>query len=100
MGVFPRESASRLPQATDLSDILFGTPMLTFTESNLGVLKKESINIAMNGHNPVLSEIICDVAEEMTDAAKEAGADGINIVGICCTGNELDQHLRLCGCGA
>lgn len=75
--------------STDLSDILFGTPMLTFTESNLGVLKKESINIAMNGHNPVLSEIICDVAEEMTDAAKEAGADGINIVGICCTGNEL-----------
>lgn len=75
--------------STDLSDILFGTPMLTFTQSNLGVLKKESVNIAMNGHNPVLSEIICDVAEEMTDAAKEAGAEGINIVGICCTGNEL-----------
>ncbi|MCJ2669110.1 MAG: anaerobic carbon-monoxide dehydrogenase catalytic subunit [Candidatus Thermoplasmatota archaeon] len=75
--------------STDLSDILFGTPMLTFTESNLGVLKKESVNIAMNGHNPVLSEIMCDIAEEMKGAAEEVGADGINIVGICCTGNEL-----------
>ncbi|MCJ2563195.1 MAG: anaerobic carbon-monoxide dehydrogenase catalytic subunit, partial [Candidatus Thermoplasmatota archaeon] len=75
--------------STDLSDILFGTPMLTFTESNLGVLKKESVNIAMNGHNPVLSEIMCDIADEMKGAAEEVGADGINIVGICCTGNEL-----------
>ncbi|MCK4366461.1 MAG: anaerobic carbon-monoxide dehydrogenase catalytic subunit [Thermoplasmata archaeon] len=75
--------------STDLSDIMFGAPSLVTTQSNLGVLKKESVNIAMHGHNPVLSEVICDVAEEMEDAAKEVGADGINIVGICCTGNEL-----------
>ncbi|MFQ5909926.1 MAG: anaerobic carbon-monoxide dehydrogenase catalytic subunit [Thermoplasmata archaeon] len=75
--------------STDLNDILFGTPMLRVTATNFGVLRKESVNIAVHGHNPVLSEVMVDVAEEMTDAAKEVGADGINIVGICCTGNDL-----------
>ncbi|MFQ6106227.1 MAG: anaerobic carbon-monoxide dehydrogenase catalytic subunit [Thermoplasmata archaeon] len=75
--------------STDLSDIMFGTPKITITQTNLGVLSKDSVNIAVHGHNPVLSEVIVDVAEEMQDAAKEVGAEGINIVGICCTGNEL-----------
>jgi carbon-monoxide dehydrogenase catalytic subunit len=75
--------------STDLNDIMFGTPMLRVTATNFGVLRKESINIAVHGHNPVLSEVLVDVAEEMEAAAKEAGADGINVVGICCTGNDL-----------
>lgn len=75
--------------STDLSDILFGELKLKTTYSNLGVLKKEAINVAVHGHNPVLSEVICDVAEEMEDEAKAVGAEGFNIVGICCTGNEL-----------
>jgi len=75
--------------STELSDIMFGTPKLTVTQTNLGVLSKDSVNIAVHGHNPVLSEVLVDVAEEMQEAAKEVGAKGINIVGICCTGNEL-----------
>ncbi|MFQ6127562.1 MAG: anaerobic carbon-monoxide dehydrogenase catalytic subunit [Thermoplasmata archaeon] len=75
--------------STDLNDILFGTPKLRVAMTNLGVLKKESVNIAVHGHNPVLSEVLVDTAEEMMDTTKEVGADGINIVGICCTGNDL-----------
>jgi carbon-monoxide dehydrogenase catalytic subunit len=75
--------------STDLSDILFGTPKLVKTEANIGVLKKDFVNIACHGHNPILSEVICDVAEELKEEAISAGAKGINIVGICCTGNEL-----------
>lgn len=75
--------------ATDLSDILFGTPEPVKTAANLGVLKKEKVNIAVHGHNPVLSEMIVQAVDELQDEAKAVGADGINLVGICCTGNEV-----------
>ncbi len=76
--------------ATELSDALFGTPQPVVTSSNLGVLEEDAVNIAVNGHNPLLSEVICDVAGQMDAEAKAAGAKGgINIVGICCTGNEV-----------
>ncbi len=74
--------------STDLSDILFGTPKLVKTMANLGAINKDMVNIAVHGHNPVLSDVVVDVAKEMEDEAKDAGAEGINIIGICCTGNE------------
>ena len=75
--------------STDLSDILFGPPKMVVTQTNLGVLDANAVNIAVHGHNPVLSEVIVDVADELKAEAKAAGATGINIVGICCTGAEL-----------
>ncbi len=77
--------------ATELSDVMFGTPPSpVVTEANIGVIDKDAVNIAVNGHNPLLSEVICDIARDMNDIAKGAGAEkGINIVGICCTGNEV-----------
>ncbi len=75
--------------STDLSDILFGTPEPVNTKANLGALKKEQVNIAVHGHNPVLSEMIVAAAEDLQGEAKEKGAAGINLVGICCTGNEV-----------
>ncbi len=75
--------------ATDLADILFGTPQPVITTANMGVLKPDAVNIALHGHNPVLSDVIVQVAPEMEAEAKAAGASGINLVGICCTGNEV-----------
>ena len=76
--------------ATELSDTLFGTPKPIMTTSNLGVIKRDAVNIAVNGHNPLLSDIICDIAADLNDEAIAAGAkEGINIIGICCTGNEV-----------
>lgn len=75
---------------TDLADILFGTPQPVFSEANLGVLKENAVNIALHGHNPALSDIIVQVSREMQEEAKAAGAEGgLNLVGICCTGNEV-----------
>ncbi|WP_018086203.1 anaerobic carbon-monoxide dehydrogenase catalytic subunit [Desulfurispora thermophila] len=74
---------------TDLADILFGTPAPVVSEANLGALKPEAVNIALHGHNPVLSEVLVRVAAEMQSEAQAAGAQGINLVGICCTGNEV-----------
>jgi len=75
--------------ATDLTDILFGTPAPIITEANLGVLDQEKINIAVHGHNPLLSQMVVFAARELDAEAKAVGAKGINLVGICCTGNEV-----------
>lgn len=77
--------------ATEASDILFGTPEIKESWVNLGTLKEEMVNVVLHGHNPVLSEMVVKAAgdEELVNAAKAKGARGINLVGMCCTGNEL-----------
>ena len=75
--------------ATDITDILFGTPTPVITEANLGVLDQEKVNIAVHGHNPLLSQMVVYAARELESEAKATGAKGINLVGICCTGNEV-----------
>ncbi|MBN2735086.1 MAG: anaerobic carbon-monoxide dehydrogenase catalytic subunit [Methanomicrobiaceae archaeon] len=77
--------------ATECSDILFGTPSVNKSTVNMGVIKKSHVNIALHGHNPMLSEMIVKASEdpEIVGLAKKAGAAGINLVGLCCTGNEL-----------
>ena len=76
---------------TEFSDILFGTPMEMETEANLGVMVKENVNIVVHGHDPSLSEMICEYADdpEMIAYAKEKGAQGITVSGVCCTSNEV-----------
>ncbi len=87
--------------ATDLQDILFGTPYPVQSEANLGVLKKEYVNIVIHGHEPVLSEMIVAVAQtrQMDEYARSKGAQGIQLSGICCTANEILQRhgVPLCG---
>ncbi|MBW1945301.1 MAG: carbon monoxide dehydrogenase, partial [Deltaproteobacteria bacterium] len=81
--------------ATDISDILFGTPTPVRTEVNMGVLKEEQVNIIIHGHEPNLFESILDSVNDPTliQAAKDAGAEGINLVGMCCSGLEmLSRH--------
>ncbi|WP_425801638.1 anaerobic carbon-monoxide dehydrogenase catalytic subunit [Desulfitobacterium sp. Sab5] len=74
---------------TKLSDVLFGIPEPIVSESNLGVINSKMVNIAVHGHNPVLSEMVVAAARQLQGEAQKVGAEGINIVGICCTGNEL-----------
>jgi carbon-monoxide dehydrogenase catalytic subunit len=76
---------------TELSDVLFGVPTPAVSKANLGVLCKDKVNILVHGHNPVVSEMVLTAAREpeMVEKARLAGAAGINIGGLCCTGNEL-----------
>jgi carbon-monoxide dehydrogenase catalytic subunit len=80
--------------ATELSDVMFGTPQPTASRVNLGALKPECVNIALHGHNPLLSDVIMQAAEDpaLVALAKDKGAEGINLVGLCCTGNELQMR--------
>ncbi|MEJ2749520.1 MAG: carbon monoxide dehydrogenase, partial [Anaerolineae bacterium] len=77
--------------ATDISDILFGTPAPILGQANLGVLKKNMVNVVVHGHEPTLSEMIVAASQtpEIIEYAKAAGADGVNLSGICCTANEI-----------
>jgi carbon-monoxide dehydrogenase catalytic subunit len=77
--------------ATELSDVMFGTPQPVMSEINLGTLKADHVNVALHGHNPVLSDVIVQASQdpELLELARARGAAGINLVGLCCTGNEL-----------
>jgi carbon-monoxide dehydrogenase catalytic subunit len=77
--------------ATEVSDILFGTPVPTKTTVNLAVLAEDQVNIIVHGHNPVVSETIVTACKspELLKLAEEQGAKGINLSGVCCTGGEL-----------
>jgi carbon-monoxide dehydrogenase catalytic subunit len=81
--------------ATEISDILFGTPSPVSVEVNMGVLKEDHVNIIVHGHEPNLFESMLVSVNEPTliDAAHKAGAVGINLVGMCCSGAEmLSRH--------
>ena len=77
--------------ATELSDVLFGTPTPIRSQANLGVLKADQVNVVVHGHEPTLSEMVVAAAQdpEMLALASKYGAKGINVCGICCTGNEV-----------
>ncbi len=77
--------------ATELQDILFGTPSPLKGELNLGVLQENAVNIIVHGHEPELSEMIAVATQDpqLVQQAKDAGAEGILLAGICCTANEL-----------
>lgn len=76
---------------TELSDIIFGLPTPAKSKVNLGVINRDMVNILVHGHNPVVSEMVLAAARdpEMVARASAVGAAGINVAGLCCTGNEL-----------
>ena len=77
--------------ATDISDILFGTPAPILGQANLGVIKEDMVNVVVHGHEPSMSEMLVAASQdpEIIAYAKAAGANGIQLSGICCTANEI-----------
>jgi carbon-monoxide dehydrogenase catalytic subunit len=77
--------------ATDVSDILFGTPAPILGQANLGVLKDDMVNVVVHGHEPTLSQMVVAASQdpEIIEYALKAGAKGVNLSGICCTANEI-----------
>ncbi len=98
-----------LHAATNIQDVLLGTPMLPFDpskpsgfsdiKSGLSVIKQGEINIIVNGHEPILSEKIVE-AVNTYNAARPPYADRINVVGMCCTGNETLMRQGVNAAGA
>ena len=77
--------------ATELSDIMFGTPVPVEADVNMGCLKEEEVNVIIHGHEPNLFESIVVSCSDpaLVAKAEKAGAKGINLVGMCCSGSEM-----------
>jgi carbon-monoxide dehydrogenase catalytic subunit len=77
--------------STEISDILFGTPTPVAVDVNMGVLKEDQVNIIVHGHEPNMFEsmVVSVNSPSLIKAAKDAGATGINLVGMCCSGAEM-----------
>jgi len=77
--------------STELQDIMFGTPEPVAGRVNLGILKKDEVNIIIHGHEPLLPEmmVIASQDPEMLKYAESKGAKGINLGGLCCSANEV-----------
>jgi carbon-monoxide dehydrogenase catalytic subunit len=77
--------------ATELQDVLFGTPSPAASQINLGVLKEDEVNVIIHGHEPYVAEMLAVAAQdpELIEYAKSKGAKGINLAGMCCTANEI-----------
>ncbi|MCW2278108.1 carbon monoxide dehydrogenase [Heliophilum fasciatum] len=69
-------------------DSLYGPPQRQRISANFGSLKPEYVNIAIHGHSPVMASAIVQAAEspEAIARARELGAAGIRLYGICCSG--------------
>jgi carbon-monoxide dehydrogenase catalytic subunit len=81
--------------STDITDILFGTPTPVEVEVGMGVLKEDKVNIIVHGHEPILLEamVISAADPQLKKMALEAGAKGINLIGMCCSGlDALSRH--------
>jgi carbon-monoxide dehydrogenase catalytic subunit len=80
---------------------MYGTPMPKETEGNLGVLEKDMVNVVCHGHDPAVSEMIVMASEDpqLISLARAQGAKGINVVGLCCTANEMAMRhgVRMVG---
>ena len=76
---------------TDISDILFGTPKPVKTRAGLDIFKEDHVNLVVHGHEPSFAEMLVVAVEdpEIVSYAKSKGAKGVNLVGMCCTANEI-----------
>jgi anaerobic carbon-monoxide dehydrogenase catalytic subunit len=77
-----------------IQEILMGTQQIAMKQQNMGLLKENMINIVTNGHMPLLAHIAIDLAstDEWQQKAKELGADGIQILGHVCEGQQLINY--------
>jgi len=73
------------------TEILYGIPRPRVTTVNYGVLKRDHVNILLHGHSPVMVEKVLEKlnSAEIQARARELGAAGIVVGGLCCTGDEL-----------
>jgi anaerobic carbon-monoxide dehydrogenase catalytic subunit len=81
--------------ATELSDIMFGTPKPLVAGVNMGYLKEDQVNVIVHGHEPLLFEAMITSSNDPAniEKAKAAGAKGIQLLGMCCSGAEvLGRH--------
>ncbi|WP_371367231.1 Carbon monoxide dehydrogenase 1 [Sporomusa rhizae] len=74
-----------------LQEILMGTQKIRTAKQNMGLLKKDMVNIITNGHMPLTAHCVIELAStpEWQEKAKQAGASGMQVLGHVCEGQQL-----------
>lgn len=74
-----------------LQEILMGTQSPAVARQNMGLLKKNMVNIITNGHMPLMAHVVIELAStpEWQEKAKKAGAAGMQVLGHVCEGQQL-----------
>ncbi|MBS3900449.1 MAG: anaerobic carbon-monoxide dehydrogenase catalytic subunit [Dethiobacter sp.] len=77
-----------------VQEILMGTQEISMKQQNMGLLKENMVNIITNGHMPLLAHVAIDLAssDEWQQKARQAGADGMQILGHVCEGQQLANY--------
>lgn len=77
-----------------IQEILMGTQKIEMKKQNMGLLKENMVNIITNGHMPLLAHVALEMAstDEWQQKAKEAGAEGIQMLGHVCEGQQLINY--------
>jgi anaerobic carbon-monoxide dehydrogenase catalytic subunit len=77
-----------------IQEILMGTQQIAMKKQNMGLLRENMINVITNGHMPLLAHVAIDLAstDEWQQKAKDAGAEGIQILGHVCEGQQLINY--------
>lgn len=77
-----------------LQEILMGTQQIHTARQNMGLLKKEMVNIITNGHMPLLAHLVTELASrpEWQEKAHRAGASGMQVLGHVCEGQQLMNY--------
>lgn len=85
--------------ATELQDLLLGNPQPIRAKVNIGtaVIKPDYVNVAVHGHDPILADALAVASRdpEILEEARKVGARGVNLAGICCTGNEVLMRMGI-----
>lgn len=70
------------------ADCLYGPPQRSTIEVNFASIKDDYVNVVIHGHSPVLPAAVVAAARdpELIAMAQSAGAKGIRLYGICCSG--------------
>jgi carbon-monoxide dehydrogenase catalytic subunit len=76
---------------TATHNIMHGNFQPQRSVANFGALEMGSVNIVVSGHVPIMPTVIAELANDkkLNEEAKKVGAERINVVALCCTGNEI-----------
>ena len=77
-----------------LQEILMGTQQIRTAKQNMGLLKENMVNIITNGHMPLLAHVLIEAASkpEWQEKARQAGAQGMQVLGHVCEGQQLINY--------
>ncbi len=77
-----------------LQEILMGTQRPVTKRQNMGVLSQDMVNVITNGHMPLLAHVVMDLAstDQWQERARKAGANGIQVIGHVCEGQQLMNY--------